>query len=196
MADPVISVPPGTTDAILPMPPGISLDLSPSEMRIMRRWNRGAGAAMLAFAIFWDGFLVFWYSMAFGMRAPLIFVLFPLIHVAVGVAITYAALANLLNTTTVTVAQGLFKIAHAPLPWFQPATFHTWELQQLYTKQHVSRGKNGSTTTYSLDAVMQDGRTRTLVSNMESVEQGRFLEARLEQYIGLIDSKVAGEARR
>lgn len=180
---------------VLPMPPGIAVDQADTELRITRRWNRGMGAAMLAFAVFWDGFLVFWYSMVVTMHAPVFFALFPLLHVAVGAVITYSGLANVLNATTLAVSHGTFTITHAPIPWRAPTPFHTWELQQLYTKQHVSHGKNSTTTTYSLDAVMQDGRTRRLVSGLESADQGRFLEQRLEQYIGIIDSNVIGEVK-
>jgi len=183
------------SEPVLPMPPGIAVDQADAELRITRRWNRGMGAAMLAFAVFWDGFLIFWYSMVATMHAPLLFAVFPLIHVAIGVAITYSGLANLLNATTVTVGHGTFTIAHGPIPWRAPTPFHTWELQQLYTKQHVSHGKSSTTTTYSLDAVMQDGRSTTLVSGLENDEQGRFLEERLEQYIGIIDNKVIGEVK-
>jgi hypothetical protein len=183
------------SEPVLPMPPGIAVEQTATDLRITRRWNRGAGVAMLVFAVLWDGFLIFWYSMVVATHAPLIFALFPLIHVAVGVGITYSGLANVLNATSVTVGQGMFTITHAPIPWPKPAPFHTWELQQLYTKRHISRGRNSTTTTYSLDAVMQDGRSRTLVSGLENADQGRFLESRLEQYIGIMDSKVIGEVK-
>ena len=57
-------------------------------IEIVRRWFGPQVIFMTLFAVAWDVFLVFWYSMA-GGSGNLMMLLFPLIHVAVGIGITY-----------------------------------------------------------------------------------------------------------
>ena len=47
-------------------------------------WYSSMSFFILLFTIIWNAFLFFWYSMAFTIGAPWIMVIFPLIHVAIG----------------------------------------------------------------------------------------------------------------
>src|SRR5690349_17364067 len=54
----------------------------PAEVSIEWRWFRPAqDLGMLFFAIFWNGFLVFWYTIAFAGDGPWLAYVFPLLHV-------------------------------------------------------------------------------------------------------------------
>ncbi|NUQ69870.1 MAG: hypothetical protein HUU17_03525 [Chthonomonadales bacterium] len=176
-----------------PFPAGITVQQSADELRIVRRWNRLAGIGLLAFAFVWDGFLLVWYLAAFSGHAPLIAFLFPIVHVIIGIALAYSGLANAFNTTTISVRSGRLTVVHNPIRWRAPMPISIYDLQQVFVKKHIRSGKHGRTTTYSVHALLLSGRSIGLVSGLDSREQAQFLERRLEQYLGLIDSPVAGE---
>src|SRR5262245_34370871 len=68
---------------------------APREVTIEWRWFRPAQHLFaLLFAVCWDAFLVFWYTTAAVSGGPWLVFVFPLIHVAVGVGITYGALSG------------------------------------------------------------------------------------------------------
>ena len=58
-----------------------------SNMEITRKWFGFHTIFLTGFALIWDLFLVFWYQKAFEHEAGLIFVLFTLLHVAIGVGL-------------------------------------------------------------------------------------------------------------
>ncbi len=109
-----------------PLPKGIVVDETGMGLRFVRRWFSPKFFFLLFFCAFWDGFLIFWYAMGSGFfggeggpEAPmsLCFFLFPIGHVAVGVALTYFTICGLLNRTIIEVEQGQLRIRHTPLPW-------------------------------------------------------------------------------
>ena len=55
-----------------------------SHIEIVRKWFGMQTLFLTAFAVFWGGFLFFWYS-NIPEDGPLMVALFPLLHVAVGV---------------------------------------------------------------------------------------------------------------
>jgi hypothetical protein len=89
----------------------------PGVLTVRRRWFQPGGLFLLLFAFVWDAFLVFWYSMAIMMDGPIIMILFPLLHVAVGIGVTYGALATILNRTTIRCDREAITVTHRPLPW-------------------------------------------------------------------------------
>lgn len=71
------------------IPEGFDLIKTSDGVIIRRNWLTWAIAPMAFFAVFWDGFIIFWYATALKTHGPLIMILFPLLHVAVGVGLTY-----------------------------------------------------------------------------------------------------------
>jgi len=71
------------------------------EITIARRWfEPGRHLPLMFFLVFWNGFLVHWYT-SLHSGTKLSFYLFPLIHVSVGVGLTYSVIAGFFNTTLV-----------------------------------------------------------------------------------------------
>ena len=92
------------------------------ELFLKRSWFHAAVYFLLFFCIAWDGFLVFWYSMA--LFAPgeeggfgWLMILFPICHVAVGVALTYYVVCCFFNRTEILVTADSLHIRHRPVPW-------------------------------------------------------------------------------
>jgi hypothetical protein len=156
------------------------------------RWFKLQHILMAVFCVFWIGFLVVWYSLLLfakgdALLAPM---LFPLLHVGAGVAITYATLAGFLNTTRVEVSRGELTIHHGPLPWPGSRTMPGRELSQLYGQE--VRGSKGSVS-YSLFALDKQGRKVKLLSGFDDKDQVLYLEQALERRLGIEDSPVDGE---
>lgn len=197
-----------------PRPEGITVveDVPPPEVEagyrtaparggrlVMRRSWYSHGLLFLAvFCLFWDGFLVNWYRIVLGADTGpgLLFFVFPLIHVAVGVGLTYRTLAGFLNKTWITVTADEVTVRHGPLPWFGNLALSSADIQQLYCEQSVSRGKNGTGASYRLSAVLRDGRSLDLLRSLSSAAEARYLEQRIEERLGIEDAPVAGELQR
>ena len=102
-------------------PGGVVREVGPGgELFIRLSWFHPILIFMAFFCVFWDGFLVFWYAMALARPAqgmmwmPL---LFPLLHVAVGVGLTYYVISGFLNSTRILIDDEFVHIRHQPLPW-------------------------------------------------------------------------------
>jgi hypothetical protein len=121
------------------------------------------------------------------------FTLFPLLHVAAGVGITYTALAGWLNRTRISVDQGKVSVRHGPLPWLGNKDIEGSMLKQLYSKEKISRGRNSSSTSYEVHAIMSNGRNVKLVSGLESSEQALYIEQEIERYFRIEDAPVRGQ---
>jgi hypothetical protein len=108
-------------------PSGIVHETGPGgECYLRRRWFEPGLFGLLLFVIFWDGFLVVWYSIAFfavakqpGDNGLWMMVLFPVLHVAVGVSLTYYVLAGFLNKTQILIDGLDLHVRHRPIPWIE-----------------------------------------------------------------------------
>jgi hypothetical protein len=131
-----------------------------------------------------------------GKNAPWIFALFPILHVTIGVGLTYFTLASLMNRTRISVESGLLRIRHGPLPWLGNLDLDTSTLEQLFCKEKTHRNKNGTSYTYEVWAVLRDGKSRKILSTSMEQDQAMFIEQKLEQALGIKDRHVAGELLR
>lgn len=164
-------------------------------LTLQYRWFSPKFVFMAFFCLFWDGFLLFWYLMAFG-SGNLLMLLFPLIHVAAGIGITYWTLAGFLNTTTVAIDGNRLRVSHHPLPWGRAVEMQLFEVKQLFCEEKISRGKNGPSYTYSLVALLATGERRKLVSGLDTPEIPLYLEQHAEEWLEIRDEPVTGEMPR
>jgi len=166
-----------------------------SHIEIVRTWFGMQFLLLTAFAVFWDGFLFFWYS-SLPADGPLIAALFPLLHVGVGVGITYYALAGWFNRTHIYVGQGRIGVRHGPLPWPGNKEINAIDVKQLYAKEKVSRSEDSTSVTFELRVVTKGGRNVKLVGGLETQEQAIFIEQKIEKHLRIEDAPVAGEIRK
>lgn len=169
------------------------------DLVIRRRWFQPAKhLTMLFFCVFWDGFLAFWYSTLLtvdekGGGPGLVFYLFPLLHVSVGIGLTYSAIAGLFNTTLVGIRGEDFFVRHGPIPWRGNRTLPARTITQLFCEEKVSRSKDGDMRTYNLSAILEGGQRVALVTGLPTVDQALFLEQTLEERLEIVDVEVGGE---
>jgi hypothetical protein len=185
-------------------PPRWQVDDWGADLRIRWRWWTPAALFLLFFCVAWDGFLVSWFAKVLGKQGPPDD--FPIVHVAVGVGLTYVTLAWHLNRTTVRVSGGQLTVRHGPIPCPGNRTLQTDDIEQLYcahsrsgwtsmnnTARHAHRGpvKVGY---YDLCALLHDGTKVRLLHNLPELDHALFLEQKLEECLGIADRRVREEA--
>lgn len=169
-----------------PKKSGTYRDAIASEGRFYARtgWRHNGLIFLTIFALFWNSFLVLWYSLAGGMDAPLLFLLFPLIHVGVGVMLVWQVLSGWLNHTHIRVEDRRLRVEHQPIPVFfdkvKPALLD--EVDMFIVEEIRSNQNQGhkSTSGWRIDARMKSGATVPVVSRLRSEAAAHFIARRLE----------------
>jgi len=186
----------------VPMPPKFRIEHGGS-LKISWRWFGPQFLFLVFFCVFWDGFLIVWYSAALfavgggsNAAAAVPMLLFPLIHVAVGFALTYYTVCGFVNSTVVEAGNGRLTVKHGPLPWRGNLDIDASNLEQLYSEEIVSRTKNGVSRTYDVSGVERDGVSRKIVRGLTEPAQALFVEQALESQLAIADRAVGGELPR
>jgi hypothetical protein len=167
----------------LPKPPYMILE-DDERRRLWWRWLGPEVIFLGLFCVAWDGFLVFWYSMAIQNNAPWIMIVFPIVHLAVGVALTYSVVAMILNRTALEIAEDMLTVRHGPVPWVGNRLIPTQAIESLFCEENVSRGKQSTTVTHTVHACVGGVGVR-LVSGMKDRLAAGFVKQQLEEWLGL-----------
>jgi hypothetical protein len=192
----------------VPLPPKFRVEDLGTELTISWSWFTPSIFFLLFFCIFWDGFLIAWYSIVLGVGVfgmgnagpaggipALLMALFPILHVAVGVGLTYFVIASFVNRTRVRVDRGELSIHHGPIPFPGNKILSTANLTQFYCTETVSNRRRGYSVSYDLNAVQADGTKVKLLTGLTELEQALYLEQRLEKFLGIENERVPGEVR-
>jgi len=190
--DPKVDVPE------VPIPERFKVEHTANELVVSWRWWKAQFLFLLFFCIAWDGFLLFWY---FGpvTGGGLLFKIFPIAHVAAGIALTYFTLTGFVNHTVIAVRQGTLTVRHGPLPWRGNRTLARDQVQQLFVTENETKSTDNDssrvtiTKSYDLCALLDSGREMTLLKRLDTAPQAQFLERTFEQHMGIEDRKIAGE---
>ena len=164
------------------------------DLNISYRWMACQAYFLIFFCLVWNGFLVTWYSIAFS-TGELIMVLFPIIHVAVGVGLTYYTICLFINRTYIQVNRNEISIRFAPLPWLGAKKIDAQDITQFYVKEKKSSSKNGTNYTYQLWYKNSSGIDKKFAAGpaISSSEDAQFLEQKIENFLGIQDTPVQGE---
>ena len=165
------------------------------ELLVTYRWFTWAAIFLAFFCVIWDGFLVMWYTIGLTQGAPWMMFLFPLLHVAVGVGLTYTTLCMFLNSTEIRVDAQQIRIAHGPLPCGKNVVLATNQLEQLFCKEEISRGKNSTSYKYHVMAKIKGESDKKLIAGLENPEQAIYLERLIEKHLKIEDRLMSGEHR-
>ena len=189
--EPSSPLPDQETSLLRPRPKAVTFEKQADRMELSWRWFSLKYLPLAFFCVAWDGFLCFWYSMAFSTGAPWIMIVFPIAHLAVGVGLTYTTLAGFLNRSYVVIDKDNFSVSHSPLPWLGNLRVPVSQVKQLYCKE--KSGKQNSGPTYQLSVILKDGRKKDLLSNLDSPEIGFYMEHQIENWLEIQDQPVRGE---
>ena len=176
------------------LPDKISVDHDLEGLVIRRKWFSAVYIFFIFFALFWNGFMVFWHWIALSAGQYLMSA-FGIIHTAIGIGLIYNIFAGFLNITEIRIAQGILSIQHKPLPWPGNKSVQSNDIDQIYCKEHVRRNKGNYTYTYQVVVRLKSGIHEKLLKSLPKPEQALFIEQELEKYLEIRDEAVSGEFR-
>lgn len=184
----------------VPLPQKFEVTETPDRFVVSWKWFGVVYVILIPFSVIWWTILLVWYGAAVGISLSqgswgiaVFFGIFGLPFVAAGLAMGYLCLAGFLNRTTIAVSRDRIEIAHRPLRWFGAKTLATRDVAQLYCERVEYRGKRGVSRSYRVNVVTPDGRKVELIQGLEGEDQARFLENRIERFLGIADTPVSGE---
>jgi hypothetical protein len=176
---------------IVPIPEGLQIDETPGQLKITLPWFQATAWFLVFFCVFWNGFLVFWML----APTPIFFKAFALIHVAVGVSLTWYTISLFLNTTTLVLDPQMVSIQSGPLwvPGYGAVNLNRHEVKQVYVRQEISNsGKGGTRISYQLYVLDSQARSKKLPISSSDSAQMIFIEHKIEQYFNIQPQEVAG----
>lgn len=187
--------PPAPPRLKVSMPKGIEVQPTVNRLEIVRKWFSLKILFFTAFTVFWDGFMIVWFSIAISQQQWMM-AAFGTIHGIVGLGLLYYVLAGYLNRTIMTVNRSLFTIKHTPIPWPGNRLLNPLEITQLYCKEQMHRNKSSVSYTYEVHAVLKNNERAKLIFGLDSSEQALYIEQEIERFLNIEDQPVRGELQR
>lgn len=183
-------------EALNPRPDSVTTETRGGLLVITIRWYSLAVWLLLAFCVIWDAFVLFFFFTTL-KNLPVGSVIFwaPLLHVGVGIVLSYIALAHVINRTVISVGNGRFVAKIGPLPWPGGKDLSTADFAQLFCDEVTSQNRNGGrSSSFRLNAVTKDGRKLLLVRGLQR-DQALYAELVAEKQLGIVPAPVVGEVR-
>lgn len=187
----------------VPMPARFRVEDDGVNLTVRYRWFTASHLLLAVFALFWNGVVLMMYAgmvreLLHGKSLPAgwLTLAFPGLHLLVGLAVGYAALACLLNTTRVDASRHGLAVAHGPLRWPGTRTWARGELTQLFGQQQVTKAKNTRSVRWHLMALDARGEQVRVLDVLDTADQVLWLEQALEKRLGIPDAPVEGELAR
>lgn len=184
----------------VPRPDGIEVDDLGGERRMVKRWFHPQLIFAAMFCVVWDGFLIFWYTIAFTTDAPWIMVVFPILHLTAGVCLTYSTIAGFFNRTTIEVNDSWLSVSSGPVPWFGNVNISVAAIEQVYCMEidpsQWTQGQWGRGTwaraCVKVSAALRSGRQLVLLASIPR-DEGLFIEQQLEEWLEIEPKRVPGQ---
>jgi len=109
----------------------------------------------------------------------------------------YYALARILNATKIIVTNDQIRVLHGPVPLLKNLIIEKKNVAQLYvTRQNVFHHYYRIFTTYQINVILKNKEVITLVSKLDTLAQGHFIEQKIEQFFNIEDVPVEGEINK
>lgn len=178
------------------LPHGMKMESTAHGIMLTLSWFTWAAFVLLPFCLVWNGFLVFWYGLAFRHGTPWIMILFPILHVTAGLWLIYFTLSLFFNSTRISAEGAILRIRHYPLPWPGNHVLDSKRIAQLFCMEIINRRKGNTVYSYEVWAALTDADSMKLTGGELTLEQALFIEQKLERAMGIEDRAVPGEIQR
>lgn len=180
----------------VPLPEGLNLSHTNQGLRIVRKWRIGVVWFMVFFTIFWNLFIIGWMMAAYYSGA-IIMAAFGSLHAAIGIGLAYSTVAMLFNKTIIDITHDSLSISIGPVPWFGSKVIRSYDIKQIYCKEHFSHSSNrsGPSINYTVHAVLQDGSQQQVSRNLQNSQQALYIEQEIEKFLGIEPQHVKGAFR-
>ncbi len=176
----------------LPSLDRISIERSGEQLTLSWPWRTWVAFLLIPFALFWNG-VVLTMSVAILISGQWWILLFLSLFIGVGAFLVYFAAAMLMNSTSIEVREDVIAVRHGPLPWKTPSPVPSDDIEQMYVKEKVHRGKDNTSVQYSLELIRKSRGNITLLSGETDADIPRTVERLLETHLGISDRPVKGE---
>ncbi|WP_254509313.1 hypothetical protein [Anatilimnocola floriformis] len=169
------------------------------DLSIGWRWYTHAIWFLVFFAIFWNGFLLAWYTFAIGAFLKgggwfaVIPIVFPMLHLLAGIGMIYWILVTFINRTEVRIASGELSVYQGPLPTWGNKRISVFEISQLFVTEQCHHRDHGYAYSYNLNVLLNSGERMSLLSSISEPADALYLERTLEQRLQIVDQRVAGD---
>jgi len=185
---------------------GSGADRTAATLRVRQSWVSPKSFVLAGFALVWDAFLVGWYVAVtpdgadlgpVGLGISCCFLVFPLLHVGLGILLTYMAAASLFNATEVRANREGMSVKYGPFPiWTGSAWTATLSsIQQLMVRRDVRTGMRTPEGrwpgAWQVMADLQGEELKTIVRELQGREHARHLEQLLEGFLDIEDKPDA-----
>lgn len=174
----------------------MSLEQTADGLVITRQWRSPAGLLMIPLSILWIVVLIVLPSFTKGRTDLMITLVIPVMHVTMGIGISYLTLAHLINRTRIIVTHSHVSVAHGPLPWPGNRSVATAQINQFFCKEFRRRTNQGLQKRYQVWVLMSDGTQSKLVDLGLAPERALYIEQQIEMALNIQDREVPDELPR
>lgn len=179
------------------MPVGIEVLRLLSEVQIEISWRKTSGSFFLLFTIIWNA-IVLPMAVVMIVTGSLEMLLFLSLHLTVGLVFLYITLANMLNTTYITVSSRRLVVEHKPLrmPFYPGHDLSSYDIRQLHVVKYEQGKTNGRPVfAFALCLTLKSGLEVKLLKGLKTAEQAQYIEQEIERFLKIADEMVDGEHR-
>lgn len=108
--------------------------------------------------------------------------------------VIYYSLAKVLNATKIIVTKNQIRVVHGPVPFVRSVMIEKENVTQLYvTRQNVFHHYYKIFSTYQVNVILKNKQEITLVGKLDTLDNGRFIEQKIEHFFSIKDVPVDGE---
>lgn len=181
-------------DPSLPAPKGFTVDCDATTLTLVKRWRTAAVGCLLVFALFWNGFIAAWVLGTGHVPGGLglVFGLFSIPFVLVGLGLLYACAATLVNRTTITASASVLSVHVGPLPWRRTPDLDPSDLEQIYAQTKTSTTDSGTSTWGVVTARLRGGVRKPIAGSIRKLEDAQFVAETLAAFYGLDGATFPG----
>lgn len=177
------------------MPKGVDVLHLSNELDIEISWRRSLKTFMVMFTIFWNSivFIVAAGAIISGEYLPLLFMSF---HILIGVGLLYHQLTLIFNKTNIIIDDERMSIEHYPLklPFYPNRNIRTDSIKQLFVEKYVQSTTNDVPNyAYTVSGLLDDGKKIKFIKGLAHLDQARYIEQEIENYLLIADKRVDGE---
>lgn len=151
--------------------------------------SRMLAVPILVFALVWDSFIITFYTAMAHGKGPTIAFLFPLIHVGVGIFVTWFGLTRMFNTSRLMLDSSQFDLKSGPIP-ARNAHIAIDLIDQFDAIE--TRGNRG--TSWAVRVLTRDDRARKLALPVDQREHALFVAAKLNEALATLRTPVGYRA--
>lgn len=178
------------------LPKGFEVNYFEEYMQITRVWHGVKTYFILLFALIFNGV---WINSGFVelllSDRELLPKLFFSIFFFLGLGLLYFTVATWLNKTQIYVSKSNIEIKHQPVPWLGKKKIKADNIEQLFVEEKYQGSSNDNPRySYNVIGLTSEGTQFKLIAGCESRYHARFIEKTIEDYLGIENVTIEGEA--